>query len=165
MSREDNIRIAEEHLEAESKRELGRLLETLTEDCLYEESLLERPIQGKLDIERYYKELWEGFPDFTYTVTNRVADEHTVVYEMTFRGTHTGPFRGIPPTGRSGEVKGVVVFPMKDGRATGERIYIDGLSFLIQLGVLPEPKSLFGRLLFLLFRLRLAPRALWRQKR
>jgi len=72
-----------------------------------------------------------------------------------------GPETG---TGRSGEIKGVVVFPMKDGRATGERIYIDGLSFLIQLGILPEPKSLFGRLLFLLFRLRLALKALWRQK-
>lgn len=24
---------------------------------------------------------------------------------MTFRGTHTGPFRGIPPTGKQGEIK------------------------------------------------------------
>lgn len=89
-------------------------------------------------------------------MTNRVADESCVIYEMTFRGTHTGTFRGIPPTGRRGEIKGVVVFPMKDGKALGERIYMDGLSLLTQLGVLPGQNSAFGRFLFALLRLRLS---------
>ncbi|MFQ5539793.1 MAG: nuclear transport factor 2 family protein, partial [Candidatus Binatia bacterium] len=94
MSVEENIKTAEEHLEAEANRELDRLLGTLVEDCVYEESLLEKPVQGKKEIAEYYHELWRGFPDFTYIVTNRVADESCVIYEMTFRGTHTGTFRG-----------------------------------------------------------------------
>lgn len=164
MSIERNIETAEEHLEAEAKRALDRLLGTLTEECVYEETLLEAPIRGKTGIAKYYQELWKGFPDFTYTVTNRVADETCVIYEMTFRGTHTGTFRGIPPTGRSGEIKGVVVFPMKDGKALGERIYMDGLALLTQLGVLPDPKGIFGRLLFSLLRLRLILRSLFRRR-
>ena len=118
MSIEANIKTAEEHLEAEANRELDRLLATLAEDSIYEESLLEKPVQGKAAIAEYYQELWKAFPDFTYVVTNRVADESSVIYEMTFRGTHTGPFRGIPPTRRSGEIKGVIVFPMRNGKAS-----------------------------------------------
>lgn len=164
MSVEKNIRTAEEHLEAEAQRELDRLLGTLTENCIYEETLLGTPIQGKTEVARYYQELWRGFPDFTYVVTNRVADGACVIYEMTFRGTHTGTFRGIPPTGRRGEIKGVVVFPMKEGKALGERIYMDGLSLLTQLGVLPDPGSLFGRVLFFMLRLRLTLRSLFRRR-
>lgn len=160
MSVEENIKTAEEHLEAEAKRELDRLLETLVEDSVYEESLLEKPVQGKAEIAEYYQALWRGFPDFTYVVTNRVADEACVIYEMTFRGTHTGPFRGIPPTGRQGEIKGVIVFPMKDGKALGERIYLDGLALLTQIGLLPDPERTFGRLLFFLLGLRLRLRSL-----
>lgn len=163
MSIEENIKTAEEHLEAEAKRELDRLLGTLEEDSVYEESLLEKPVQGKAAIAQYYEDLWRAFPDFTYIVTNRVADEESVIYEMTFRGTHSGPFRGIPPTGRSGETKGVIVFPMRNGKALGERIYLDGFSLLTQLGVLPHPESISGRVLFALLRLRLSLTSLFRR--
>ena len=46
MSIEENIKTAEEHLEAEANRELDRLLGTLVDDSVYEESLLEKPVQG-----------------------------------------------------------------------------------------------------------------------
>lgn len=154
MSIEENIKTAEEHLEAEANRELDRLLGTLADDSVYEESLLEKPVEGKAAIAQYYEELWKAFPDFTYTVTNRVADEESVVYEMTFRGTHRETFRGIPPTGRTGKINGVIVFPMRNGKALGERIYLDGFALLTQLGVLPHPGSAFGRLLFGLLHLR-----------
>lgn len=160
MSIAENIKTAEEHLEAESKRELDRLLGTLAEECVYEENLLKRSVRGKEEVAQYYEELWQAFPDVTYVVTNRVADEACVIYEMTFRGTHTGPFRGIPPTGRQGEIKGVIVFPMKDGKALGERIYLDGLALLTQIGLLPDPERTFGRLLFFLLGLRLRLRSL-----
>ena len=159
MSIAENIKTAEEHLEAESKRDLDRLLGTLADECVYEENLLKQPMQGKDEIAQYYQELWRAFPDFTYVVTNRVADEGSVIYEMTFRGTHTGPFRSIPPTGKHGEIKGVIVFPMKDGKALGERIYLDGLGLLTQIGLLPDPGSTFGRLLFFFLGLRLRLRS------
>jgi steroid delta-isomerase-like uncharacterized protein len=156
MSVEENIRTAEEHLEAEANRELDRLLGTLAEHAVYEENLLEKPVQGKAAIAQYYEELWKAFPDFTFVVTNRVADESSVVYEMTYRGTHRGTFRGIPSTGRSGEIKGVIVFPMREGKALGERIYLDSFSLMTQLGMLPTPGSVFGRFLFAFMRIRLA---------
>lgn len=41
---------------------------------------------------------------------------------------------------------------MKDGKALGERIYLDGFALMTQLGVLPTPGSILGRLPFLLLR-------------
>ncbi len=82
MSIAENIKTTEEHLEAESKRELDRLLGTLAEECVYEENLLKRSVRGKEEVAQYYEELWQAFPDFTYVVTNRVADETCVIYEM-----------------------------------------------------------------------------------
>ncbi len=54
----------------------------------------------------------------------------------------------------------MIVFPMKDGKALGERIYPDGLALLTQIGLLPGPERTFGRLLFFLLGLRLRLRSL-----
>jgi steroid delta-isomerase-like uncharacterized protein len=155
MSLEENLRTTEEHLRAEDSRQLDSLLATLTEDCVYEDSLLEEPVRGKAAVAEYYQDLWRAFPDFEYTVTNRVADASCVIYEMTLSGRQTSDFRGFPASGRSGVLKAAVVFPMNDGKATGERIYIDGLSFVTQMGLLPERRSILGQALILGFRARL----------
>lgn len=136
MSIEQNIKTAEEHLEAEANRELDRLLATLVEDSIYEECLLEKPVQGKTAIAEYYQELWKAFPDFTYVVTNRVADESSVIYEMTFRGTHTGPFRGIPPDPEIGGNQGSHCVPDAEWQGIGgthlpgQRLAPDAARFL-----------------------------------
>jgi steroid delta-isomerase-like uncharacterized protein len=84
MTIEDNIRTAEAHLRAEDARDLTALLDTLADDCVYEDSLLDTPVRGKAAVSDYYRELWAAFPDFRFEVTNRVANESSVVYEMTF---------------------------------------------------------------------------------
>ena len=148
MSVEDNLRTTEAHIRAEDARDLDGILATFAEDCVYEDSLLDAPVRGKPAVAAYYRELWAAFPDFRFEVTNRVASDDSVVYEMTFRGTQSGTFRGIPATGRPGELKAVVVFPMANGRALGERVYIDAVSYLTQAGLLPPRESILVRAWF-----------------
>src|SRR3954463_10865447 len=40
----------------------------------------------------------EGFPDLQLEVLGSSADEGMVAQRILFTGTHTGPFRGLPPT-------------------------------------------------------------------
>jgi steroid delta-isomerase-like uncharacterized protein len=155
MAAEDNVQTTEYHLKAEDARDLSALLATLTDDCVYEDSLLDGPVVGKPAVADYYRDLWRAFPDFSYTVTNRVADDSCVIYEMTLSGRQAADFRGFPASGRMGVLKAAVVFPMRDGKAMGERIYIDGLSFVTQMGLLPDRKSRAGRLLLQAFRAKL----------
>ncbi len=56
----------------------------------------------------------------------------------TLRGTHTGSFVGLPPTGRPVEVPGILML-----RFAGDRIIegwsgFDALDLMQQLGVLPR---------------------------
>jgi hypothetical protein len=68
--------------------------------------------------------------------------------EFLLRGTHLGPLRGLPPTGRAFECRMCALFLFgPDGdRIVGERVYFDQATILRQLGVAHDPQSLAGRL-------------------
>jgi hypothetical protein len=76
-----------------------------------------------------------------------VTDE-AVILEVMISGTHTGTWRGLPPTGKpvSFPLCGIFTFDPED-RILGEKIYYDRATVLRQLGVFREPTSIAGRLL------------------
>jgi predicted ester cyclase len=41
-----------------------------------------------------------AFPDLHVTIETEVAEGDWVVMRLNFRGTHLGPFMGVPPTGK-----------------------------------------------------------------
>lgn len=51
-----------------------------------------------------YKQLlamyFAAFPDLHITIEDMIAEGDRVVLRLTARGTHRGPFMGIPPTGK-----------------------------------------------------------------
>ncbi|MBB2900366.1 putative ester cyclase [Kineococcus radiotolerans] len=57
-----------------------------------------------------------GFPDYRWELQERLVQGDTVVARLTGRGTHTGPFSGIAPTGRTISVQELVVYRFADGR-------------------------------------------------
>jgi steroid delta-isomerase-like uncharacterized protein len=61
--------------------------------------------------------LWHtGFPDMSETVEDLIAEDDKVVGRFTFRGTHTGEFMGIAPTGRRVSMTGIDIVRVRDGR-------------------------------------------------
>jgi predicted ester cyclase len=54
-----------------------------------------------------------------------LADDRCAVAEWTFRGTHTGPAMGVPPTGRRVEFSGVSIYEIEGGSFSRARIYYD----------------------------------------
>jgi steroid delta-isomerase-like uncharacterized protein len=97
---ERNIRRWLEHVLAENRRDLDRLIATLADDAVYEIVPLKKFWRGKDEIREFYQGLWTALPDVKLDLRSRVADEHYVVEESHVRGTHTGPLFGIPPSGR-----------------------------------------------------------------
>ncbi len=71
----------------------------------------------------------------------------TVVLEVTIRGTHLGPWRGVPATGRRVDFPlcAVYTFDAQD-RLAGERLYYDRGIVMRQLGLFHEPEGTLGRL-------------------
>src|SRR5918996_132053 len=73
------------------------------------------------------------------------ADDAVIVEAMLY-GTHDGPFRGLPPTGRSFEMQFLAVFVFDEDRLVCERVYFDSATILRQLGIAHDPLTLKGRL-------------------
>ncbi len=75
---------------------------------------------------------------------NSSADERMVAQRILFTGTHTGPFRGLPPTGRKVQFSGLEINRMVDGRVAEHWFQLDSVTLFGQLGlhVVPGPRVL-----------------------
>jgi steroid delta-isomerase-like uncharacterized protein len=86
----------------------------------------------------------EGFPDLHLEVQDSSADEGMVAQRILFTGTHTGSFRGLPPTGRKVRFSGLEINRMVDGRVAEHWFQLDAVTMFEQLGlhVVPGPRLL-----------------------
>ncbi len=81
----------------------------------------------------------QGFPDLHYEVGAMLAEGDEVAVEWTFRGTHTGAFQGLPPTGNQVEVRGISIYRITNGQIVQSRAVFDTLTFAQQIGAIPAP--------------------------
>jgi predicted ester cyclase len=77
-----------------------------------------------------------GFPDYQTAIDDLIAEDDKVVARITMSGTHTGNFMGIPATGKQVVFTGIYIALIADGKIVEHWGEEDGVSLLIQLGVL-----------------------------
>jgi steroid delta-isomerase-like uncharacterized protein len=97
--------------------------------------------QGREGLKAILGALFSAFPDMHWVVKEMVAEGEKVVTRFVWTGTHRGVFLGIPATGRSVEVKGVVIDHLEDGKMADSRILMDTIGLMQQLGAIPGPPS------------------------
>ncbi|APR78791.1 Hypothetical protein A7982_04138 [Minicystis rosea] len=85
--------------------------------------------------------LHAGLSEIGYAVDLLIAEGDLVSYRFTLSGVHTGPFMGVPPTGKRISVGGVDIFRLTAGKIVESWVYADALGMLIQLGVIPPPAA------------------------
>ena len=95
--------------------------------------------QGREGLKEVIGQMRTAFPDMHWVLEEMIAESDKVASRFTWTGTHRGPFLGIPATGRSVTVKGVVIDRLVEGRMADSRILMDTLSMMQQLGVIPAP--------------------------
>jgi predicted ester cyclase len=74
-------------------------------------------------------------------VRSLLEDGEHVFVQWHLTGTHTGPFNGLDPTGRSVAVDGMDHFELRDGRVISNFVVFDQMQIARQLGVLPADGS------------------------
>ena len=89
-------------------------------------------------LKQYWAALCAGFPDQHTVAEELLAEGDKVVKRATFRGTHTGTFNGLPPTGQQVTIASISIYRLVDGRITAIWWGYDNLSVLQQLGVVPQ---------------------------
>jgi len=149
QSARDSLRIAaiEEHVRHENRHDLDGLLSTFGGHAVYEDAPWGERHEGLAAVRAYYQGLFRAAPDLHIEVKNRHVSAGAIVLEVVITGTHRGPWRGLPATGRHLEFPLCAIFTFDENdRMLGERIYYDRATVLRQLGVLSDPTTLLGRL-------------------
>jgi predicted ester cyclase len=79
-----------------------------------------------------------AIPDARWTIQEQVAEHDTVVTCFVARGTHQGPLWGVPATGKPMAVSGILLSRCRGEQIVDQRVQLDLLGLLQQLGVMPE---------------------------
>ena len=145
------VAAVDEHVRQENRHDLDGLLSTFGANGLFEDGPWSERHDGIQAVREYYAGLFRAAPDLHIEVKDRHVGNDAIVLEVLVTGTHLGPWRGLPPTGRHLEFPLCAIFTFDaNDRMLGERIYYDRATVLRQLGVLSEPMTLSGRLGMLL---------------
>lgn len=105
-------------------------------DFVLHSPTLEEPGRGPQALRDFVIGFRTGFPDVRIEVQDEFAEgDRVAVRWQTTRQTHTGPYQGIPPTGRSIVMTGLEIFRIEDGKLKEVWLEIDALSGLQQMGV------------------------------
>lgn len=76
-----------------------------------------------------------AFPDLSFTIELLFGEKDYVAARWTASGTHTGPWAGQEPTGKSMSFSGVNLFRFRDGKVAEIWNHRDDLGLMQQLGV------------------------------
>lgn len=138
--------VVDEHIRCENRHDLNAVMATFGMDARYDDEPWRDHRTGRDAVRSYYTDLLRALPDLAIEVKHRHVASDSVVVEVTIRGTHLGPWRGLPATGRPIEFPlcGVYTFDADD-RLASERIYYDRGAVLGQLGLFHEPMRGLGR--------------------
>ena len=120
-----------------NEKQLGVADEIVAEDFV-ELDPLPGQRQGREGLKEVLAMMSAAFPDINWLVEEMVGEGEKVVTRFTWTGTHRGTFLGVPATGNSVAVKGVVIDRLVGGMMTDSRILMDTMGMMQQLGVVPS---------------------------
>ena len=75
--------------------------------------------QGLAALRAYHEQFFADFSAFSHVrieIVQQVAEGDRVVTHMTTRGEHSGPFYGLPPTGKSVALATIRIDRLHDGK-------------------------------------------------
>ncbi len=139
--REQREALVREHMESENHHEFDVTLGTFGHPR-YEIIPTGDVWDGEDEVREYFEATRTAFPDQRNEL---IALHHTdagVIVEFDLLGTHEGPLRGIPATGKAFTCRSVAFFLFEDDRLVCERVYFDAATILSQLGLVQPAPSL-----------------------
>lgn len=79
-----------------------------------------------------------AFPGYELRVEHMIAEDDLVSVIGRARGTHKGPFMGMPPTGKSWDVPLHITYRIEGGKIVDHWLVLDTAAFMQQLGLIPS---------------------------
>src|SRR5436309_3392456 len=135
--RERREQIVREHMESENVHDFDTTIGTFSHPR-YEIIPTGEVYDGEAEVRRYFEQTRAAFPDQRNELIALHHTEEGVIVEFDLLGTHRGPLRGLPPTGREFRCRMTALFLFDAERIVCERVYFDSATILRQLGLMPD---------------------------
>jgi steroid delta-isomerase-like uncharacterized protein len=129
--------VVREHMTSENRQQFEVTLGTFAHPR-YELIATGEVYDGTEEVARYYAASRAAFPDQRNEVRAVHHADDAVIVEFDLLGTHQGPLRGVPPTGRPFRCRMLALFLFAGDRIVCERVYFDSATILRQLGLIPD---------------------------
>ena len=97
-----------------------------------------------MDLESYMEFLAArraAFPDRRFVVEDMIAEGDKVSARFTMRGSYKGELRGNAPSGREVTMTGIDMIRLSEGKMVEDRVEVDQLGMMQQLGVIASPQQ------------------------
>jgi steroid delta-isomerase-like uncharacterized protein len=135
--RERREAVVRQHMDSENRQAFDVTLTTFAHPR-YELIATGEVYDGTSEVSAYYAASRTAFPDQRNEVRAIHHADDAVIVEFDLLGTHEGPLRGVPPTGREFRCRMVAVFLFAGEGIVCERVYFDSATILRQLGLMPD---------------------------
>jgi len=135
-----NKNLVRRYLNAFNDRDREAMKELLADDIV--EHGIHEELHGVDEILGFLDAHFDTFPDYSGEAGAVVAEGDTVVVRYTVRGTHTGEYRDVEPTGNTAEWTGMAMYRVEDDRIAEIWLEEDRLGLLEQLEAVDPPAHL-----------------------
>ncbi len=136
---EENKALTLRLVDAWTKGDIETLREILSPDYVYHNETGQTASLEML-IEQLKKEM-EMFPDRTMSNEELIAKGDKVVHRYIARGTHTGEFGGLAPTGNKLVLGGIEILRFENGKIVESWEVVNYLSIFVALGFELKPRE------------------------
>jgi predicted ester cyclase len=110
--------------------------ELMAPDVVHHFNSQAEPIVGLEANKSFNAGLFRGFPDIEHNLEDVIAEGEKVVYRTTLKGTHTGNFLGIAPTGKTARVNDFTLLWIANGKIVEWWYECNLLEVMRQLGLI-----------------------------
>jgi steroid delta-isomerase-like uncharacterized protein len=121
-----------------NKGNLAAAEEAFAPNLVFHSPTQPEPIRGIEGFKEFPAMLRTGFPDIDITIEDLIGEGGFLMSRWTWRGTHLGPFLGIPPTGKQATGRGMEIYRFAGDKIEEIWLEVDPLGMLQQLGIFPK---------------------------
>jgi steroid delta-isomerase-like uncharacterized protein len=139
MSTETNKAVVRRWFEAFSSGDVAAVDDLYAADVVDHSPAVPNQAPGREGIKQIVTFFRAAYPDLAFTVEDLIADGDKVASRWTARGTNTGAFMGMPPTGKQVTIPGILIVRVAGGKMVESWVNFDALGMMQQLGVIPPP--------------------------
>jgi steroid delta-isomerase-like uncharacterized protein len=134
-------KVVKDYYIAWNSYDVEKIISFFTDDCVYESLASGLVNRGKKQLGDYTKATFSWSPDLKFEMKSFFGTDNWIGTEWLMTGTHVGDLPGIRATNKRFSIRGTSVIELRKGKISRNSDYWNIMTFLQQVGLMPEAPS------------------------